>query len=62
MGKWSGLPLLLITYYTTMASPIAWIWIYNSLTATLVAVAVLVVLVRLWRGAPSSVPRQTIRV
>jgi oligosaccharide repeat unit polymerase len=62
MGKWSGLPLLLITYYTTMASPIAWIWIYNSLTATLVAVAVLVVLVRLWRGAQSSVPRQTIRV
>ena len=54
MGKWSGLPLLLISYYTTMASPIAWLWIYNSLTATLVAVSVLVIVVRLWRGSRST--------
>ncbi len=49
-GKWSGLPLLLIAYQTTMWSPITWLWVYNSLTATMFAVAGLVFLVRLWRG------------
>ncbi len=49
-GQWSGLPLLLIAYVTTMWTPITWIWIYNSLTASVVAVAVAVILVRLWRG------------
>jgi oligosaccharide repeat unit polymerase len=51
-GKWSWLPPLLVMYYTTMWSPITWFWIYNSLTATLFAVAVIVVFVRLWRGRP----------
>lgn len=49
-GRWSGLPLLLIAYYTTMWSPITWFWIYNSLTATLVAVGLMLAAVRLWRG------------
>jgi asparagine N-glycosylation enzyme membrane subunit Stt3 len=49
-GKWSAAPLLLVAYYTTMWSPITWFWIYNSLTATLIAVAVVVVGIRLWRG------------
>lgn len=53
-GKWSGLPLLLIAYYTTMWSPITWFWIYNSLTATLLAVTLLVFGVRLWRGSRSA--------
>ena len=49
-GRWSALPLLLIAYYTTMWTPITWFWTYNSLTATLVAVAIGVFIVRLWRG------------
>ncbi|MGK2962837.1 MAG: O-antigen polymerase [Gemmatimonadaceae bacterium] len=49
-GRLSGLPLLLIAYYTTMWSPITWFWIYNSLTATLVALTVLVLGLRVWRG------------
>jgi oligosaccharide repeat unit polymerase len=49
-GKWSGVPLLLIAYYTTMWSPIAWFWTYNSLTATLLVVALITLFVRLWRG------------
>jgi oligosaccharide repeat unit polymerase len=49
-GKWSGLPLLLIAYATTMWTPVTWLWIYNSLTATLVVVLVVVVAVRIWRG------------
>lgn len=61
-GRWSGLPFLLIAYYTTMASPIAWIWIYNSLTATLVAVATLTIAIRLWRAVsiPTIRPRRAI--
>jgi hypothetical protein len=49
-GKWSGLPLLLLAYQTTMWTPITWLWVYNSLTATLAIVATLVFVVRLWRG------------
>lgn len=49
-GRWSGVPLLLIAYQTTMWTPITWLWIYNSLTATMVAMAVIVFIVRLWRG------------
>jgi oligosaccharide repeat unit polymerase len=49
-GRWSGLPLLLIAYVTTMWTPITWIWIYNSFTATVVAVVVALILVRIWRG------------
>jgi oligosaccharide repeat unit polymerase len=49
-GKWSGLPLLLLAYQTTMWTPITWLWVYNSLTATLAIVALLVFAIRLWRG------------
>lgn len=49
-GHWSGLPLLLIAYITTMWTPITWIWIYNSLTASVVAIAVSVILIRILRG------------
>lgn len=56
-GKWSWLPPLLIMYYTTMWSPITWFWIYNSLTAALFSVGVLLVFIRLIRG--SRVPRDT---
>lgn len=50
-GQWSGFPLLLIAYLTTLWTPITWFWIYNSLTATLVTLALLVWLIRLWRGS-----------
>ena len=49
-GRWSGAPLLLVAYYTTMLSPITWLWVYNSATATLFTVAVIVVGIRVWRG------------
>ena len=49
-GRWSGVPLLLIAYVTTLWSPITWFWIYNSLTATLFTLTLLVWLIRLWRG------------
>lgn len=49
-GHWSAVPLLIGTYTTIMWSPITWFWIYNSLTATVVAIGVLALLVRFWRG------------
>ena len=55
-GKWSGVTLLLIAYVTIFWTPITWFWIYNSLTATVVAVGLIVLFVRIWRGvrpAPS---------
>jgi oligosaccharide repeat unit polymerase len=49
-GRWSGLPLLLIAYQTTMWTPITWLWVYNSLTATMIAVVFIILIIRLWRG------------
>jgi oligosaccharide repeat unit polymerase len=49
MGRWSAMPLLLIAYVTIFWSPITWFWIYNSLTATILAVALIVVFVRILR-------------
>ena len=50
-GKWSGAPLLLVAYVTTFWTPITWFWIYNSLTATVVAIGLIVFFIRLLRGA-----------
>ena len=50
-GKWSAVPLLLVAYVTILWTPITWFWIYNSLTATVFAVALMVFIIRLWRGA-----------
>jgi oligosaccharide repeat unit polymerase len=50
-GKWSGAPLLLVAYVTTLWTPITWFWIYNSLTATVVAVGLIVFFIRLLRGS-----------
>jgi oligosaccharide repeat unit polymerase len=49
-GSWSAVPLLILAYMTIFWTPITWFWIYNSLTATVVAVGVIVFFVRLWRG------------
>jgi hypothetical protein len=45
------LPLLLVAYVTIFWTPITWFWIYNSLTATVVAVGFTVFFIRFWRGA-----------
>ncbi len=58
-GEWSAVPLLLIAYVTILWTPITWFWIYNSLTATVFAVALMVFFIRLWRGAsPGHAPRE----
>jgi oligosaccharide repeat unit polymerase len=54
LGRWSGLPLLLIAYVTTMWTPITWIWIYNSVTASVLAIAVVLLFIRIWRGGLNS--------
>jgi oligosaccharide repeat unit polymerase len=50
VGQSSALPLLIIAYVTIFWTPITWFWIYNSATATVVAVGMMVWFVRLWRG------------
>ena len=52
-GHWSGVTMLLIAYVTIFWTPITWFWIYNSLTATVVAVGLIVLFVRVWRGTRS---------
>ena len=55
-GRWSAVPLLIISYLTIFWTPFTWFWIYNSLTATVVAVGVMVWLVRVWRGVRYPAP------
>jgi oligosaccharide repeat unit polymerase len=50
VGRWSGAPLLLIAYVTIFWTPITWFWIYNSLTATILAVGLITLFVRMIRG------------
>lgn len=50
IGRWSGMPLLLAAYVTIFWMPVTWFWLYNSLTASVVAVGLIVFFVRLWRG------------
>ncbi|MFN2603851.1 MAG: O-antigen polymerase [Gemmatimonadaceae bacterium] len=57
-GKWSASPLLMISYVTIFWTPITWFWIYNSLTATVVALGIIVWLVRIWRGSSERVLAQ----
>jgi hypothetical protein len=48
-GNWGAAPVLIAAYMTILWTPITWFWIYNSLTATIVVVALLVWTVRAWR-------------
>jgi len=57
-GRWSGMPLLVAAYVTIFWTPITWFWIYNSLTATVLAIFMTVMLVRLWRGKQQPAPLQ----
>jgi oligosaccharide repeat unit polymerase len=49
-GRPSALPLLIMAYVTIFWTPITWFWIYNSLTATVVAIGLMVMFIRVWRG------------
>jgi oligosaccharide repeat unit polymerase len=57
-GQWSAFPLLMIAYVTIFWTPITWFWIYNSLTATVVALWLIVMFVRIWRGSRERVLAQ----
>ncbi|HEY0241769.1 MAG TPA: O-antigen polymerase [Gemmatimonadaceae bacterium] len=48
-GNWGAVPVLVAAYMTMLWTPITWFWIYNSLTATVVAVGLIVFFIRLWR-------------
>ena len=48
-GNWGAVPVLVAAYMTMIWTPITWFWIYNSLTATVVAVGLIVFFIRLWR-------------
>lgn len=47
MGGWATVPVLVAAYVTIFWTPITWFWIYNSLTATIVALCMLVWFIRL---------------
>lgn len=53
-GRWSAVPLLIIAYVTIFWMPITWFWIYNSLTATVVAIGLIVFFIRVLRRALSA--------
>ena len=48
-GNWGGAPVLIAAYMTIIWTPITWFWIYNSLTATVVATAIFIWVIRSWR-------------
>ena len=50
-GNWGAVPVLAAAYMTMLWTPITWFWIYNSLTATVVAIGLVVFFIRLWRRA-----------
>jgi len=50
-GNAGWVPVLIAAFMTILWTPITWFWIYNSLTATVVAIGLMVVIVRLLRGA-----------
>lgn len=53
-GHWGAVPVLVGAYMTILWTPITWFWIYNSLTATVVGLALLTWVLRTWRRARPS--------
>ncbi|MDO8501868.1 MAG: oligosaccharide repeat unit polymerase [Gemmatimonadaceae bacterium] len=51
IGRWEAVPVLVGAYVTIMWTPITWFWIYNSLTATVFALAIIIWVLRTWRRA-----------
>ncbi len=58
-GNGRAAPVLIGTYATIFWTPITWFWIYNSLTATMIALAVLAFVVR--RRSPESLNWRKLR-
>jgi oligosaccharide repeat unit polymerase len=59
-GNAGWVPILIAAYMTILWTPITWFWIYNSLTATVVAIGLMIVIVRLVRGAGTAHTRGNI--
>jgi oligosaccharide repeat unit polymerase len=58
-GRWAAVPVLMGTYATIMWTPVAWFWVYNSLTATVAGLAILFFVIRRLRsGRALRVPLQ----
>jgi oligosaccharide repeat unit polymerase len=55
-GNWGAVPVLAAAYMTMLWTPITWFWVYNSLTATVVAIGLIVLFVRSWRRARHTRP------
>lgn len=53
-GKWGAVPVLAAVYMTIFWTPITWFWIYNSLTATIIGLCLIVWLIRMLYKARSS--------
>ena len=53
-GSTGWIPVLIAGYMTILWTPITWFWIYNSLTATVVVIGLMVITVRLLRGATAA--------
>ncbi|HMA20682.1 MAG TPA: hypothetical protein VKO87_07750, partial [Gemmatimonadaceae bacterium] len=56
-GNAGAVPVLIAAYMTILWTPITWFWIYNSLTATVVVIGLMVVVVRILRGARAPTQR-----
>jgi len=50
-GNAGWVPVLIAAYMTILWTPITWFWIYNSLTATVFVIGLMVLIVRILRGA-----------
>ena len=50
-GKWGAVPVLAAVYMTIFWTPITWFWIYNSLTATIIGLCLIVWFTRMLHKA-----------
>jgi oligosaccharide repeat unit polymerase len=55
-GGWGAVPVLVAVYVTMLWTPITWFWVYNSLIAAVMAMAVAVWILRTWRRAAQARP------
>ncbi len=55
-GNAGAVPVLIAAYMTILWTPITWFWVYNSLTATIVVIGLIILTIRLLRGTNRSAP------
>jgi oligosaccharide repeat unit polymerase len=48
-GRWAAVPVLIGVYATIMWTPITWFWVYNSLTAAVLGLCIVLFCLRMWR-------------